>query len=163
MEALNKLFESNLINWLLLVAFLVYLWMKFMPGIFKDREDRINTALREAEQAKLEGRKFQEEQTARIANAEKEAESILVEAKQAAERMKADMSEKMRSDAEALQKKIDQQIATERQMAITELRSQAATVAIRLAEASLPGAITGNVKNGLEEQFVKQLDSIGNN
>ena len=163
MESLNALFESNLINWLLLVAFLVYLWMKFMPGIFKDREDRITTALREAEQARLEGRKFQEEQQTRIANAEKEAENILVEAKQMAERMKTEMSVEMRKDADSLQKKIDQQIATERQMAITELRSQAATVAIRLAEASLPGAITPNVKNGLQDQFIKQLDSIGNN
>lgn len=163
MEALSKLFESNLINWLLLVAFLIYLWMKFMPGIFKGREEGINTAIRDAEQAKLEGRKFQEEQQTRIANAEKEAENILVEAKQTAERMKLDMSKQMREDADNLQKKIEQQIATERQMAITELRSQAATIAIRLAEASLPGAITPNVKNGLQDQFIKQLDSIGNN
>ena len=154
-------FSNNLLNWLILVVLLVILWVKVMPGVFKDRKDRIDNALEEAKRARTEGQDFLRQQEARIANAEKEADTILVEAKEMATKLKTQLSEDMKKDAEALQKKIEQQIATERQMAITELRSQAAIVAIRLAEASLPGAITPNVKGGLMDQFVKQLDTIG--
>lgn len=161
MEELNKLFENNLINWAVLMVLLGVLWSKTMPGLFTARRNRIETALTEAGRAKQEGQAFIASQRERIANAEKEADQILVEAKKVAEEMKQQIAEQTKKDSEDLRRKIDQQIATHRQMVITELRSQAATLAVRLAEASLPGAITPNVKNGLQERFIDQLDSLG--
>lgn len=159
---MNEAFENNLINWVVLTLALLFMWNKFMPPLFADRRKRIDQALAQAEQIKKEGETFLALQRERIANAEKEADGILVEAKQVAERMKTSINEQSKKDAVDLQKKIDQQIATHRQMVIAELRSQAAVVAVRLAEATLPGAITGNVKQNLQEGFIGQLESIGN-
>ena len=161
MEGLFKVFENNLYNWIVLSAGLAFLWFKFMPGIFSDRERRINEALNRAAIAREEGRKLLEEQRIRINNAEREADQILVDAKRVAEDMRMQIGEQAKKEAADLQKKVEQQITTHRQMVITELRAQAATVAVRLAEASLPGAITPNVKKGLQERFVTQLESLG--
>lgn len=163
MHELFEIFENNLINWVVLVVLLVLLWQKIMPPVFEARRRKIEHALSEASRAKNEGEKFIAEQRARIENAEKEAEQILVEAKRVAEEMRQQIAEQSKKDAEDLHRKIEQQIATNRQMVITELRSQAATVAVRLAEASLPGAITSSVKQGLQERFISQLDQIGSN
>ena len=154
-------FRNNLANWIVLVILVGVLWTKFMPKTFGDRRRKIQTALDEATNARDEGTKFLASQKQRIDNAEREADQILVEAKEVAERMKLDIAEQTKKDAIDLQRKIEQQIQTHRQMVITELRSQAATVAVRIAEASLPGAITPNVKQGLQERFINQLDQIG--
>jgi F-type H+-transporting ATPase subunit b len=153
--------KSNLVNWLILIAFFIYLWNKNMPAIFGERRRKIQETLDEATRAREEGQKFLADQKQRIANAEVEAERILADAKKVAEQMKVQIAEQTKKDAEELKHKITQQIDTQKQMAITELRSQAATVAVRLAEASLPGAITDGVKKGLQDQFVKQMELIG--
>lgn len=156
-------FRNNLANWIVLVILVAILWSKNMPKAFADRRRKIQTALDEAAKAQQEGTQFITAQKQRIENAEREADQILVEAKQVAERMKVDIAEQTKKDAVDLEKKIEQQIQTHRQMVITELRSQAATVAVRIAEASLPGAITPSVKQGLQERFISQLDQLGSN
>jgi len=162
-DLMHQIFSNNIINWVILVGVIVYFWNKFMPPIFAARHQRIQGAIDDAAHAKRDGEDFLQEQKQRIANAETEAKKILEDAKQTAASMKQQESEVIKKEIAELEKKLEQQIATHRQMVITELRSQAAVAAVRLAEASLPGAITDNVKKGLQERFVSQLDQIGAN
>jgi F-type H+-transporting ATPase subunit b len=160
---MNELFSNNLINWLLLVVILIYMWMRLTPTIFAARKEKIDAAIREAEQARIEGEQFQKEQEARIQNAEAEASKILEDAKRVAADMAADIKKQTELESAALSKRIDEQIEAEKRLAITEMRSRAATVAVRLAEASLPGAITSSAKSRLLNQFVDQLDAGASN
>src|SRR5215475_4497349 len=127
-----EFFRNNLVNWLILVGVVYYFWMKIMPAVFGDRRQKIQSAIDDAERAKQEGQAFLTEQKARIANAEKESDDILVEARKVAEQVKQQAAEKAQADIAALERKLDQQIATHKQMVITELRSQAAVTAVRL-------------------------------
>lgn len=160
-EGLFGLFHNNLINWLLLVAVLVYMWMRITPAIFKGRQDDIETALLQAAESRKEGQAFLEEQRKKIENAEHEAETILVEARKVASEMKQQIVDQTAKDSQDLKHRIEQQIEGERRLAVTEMRSQAATVAVRLAEATLPGAITSTAKSRLLGEFVEQLDTVG--
>ena len=160
---MNEFFQNNLVNWLILVGVVSYFWMKIMPGVFGSRRQKIQSAIDDAVRAKQDGEAFLAEQRDRISNAEKEAERILVEANQVAEQIKVQTAERTTKEVAALQQKLEQQIANHRQLVIMELRSQAAVAAVRLAEASLPGAITPAVKKGLQERFVTQLDHLGAN
>ncbi len=156
-----ELFSNNLINWILLVLILAYMWVKLTPSMFSSREEKINGALKEAEKARLEGQDFFQKQEARIANAEEGSKSILDEAAKMAATMKAEIAAQAEAEAKALSERITQQIKAEQQQAITEMRSRTATVAVRLAEASLPGAITSSSKDRLLTEFVEQLDNGG--
>jgi F-type H+-transporting ATPase subunit b len=156
-------FHNNLINFLVLVVLLGLLWNKMMPALLASRKEKVHAALTDAARTRQEGEEFLQTQKQRIANAEREAEDILVEARRVAEQMKTQITEQTKKDAVDLEQKLVQQIETQRQMVITELRSQAAIGAVRLAEASLPGAITPKVKKGLQDRFVSQLDTIGSN
>jgi F-type H+-transporting ATPase subunit b len=162
-DMMHQIFGNNLINWVIFVGLIAFFWQKFMPPMFEARRQRIQGALDEAARAKAEGEAFLTQQRERIANAENEAQKILEDAKVTAQSMRSQESELIKKEIAELEKKLDQQISTHRQMVITELRSQAAVAAVRLAEASLPGAITDNVKKGLQERFVTQLDQIGAN
>lgn len=161
MEALTRLFENNLINWILLMCILAYMWMKVTPGIFAARKERIDASLNEAEKARIEGLEFAKKQEAIIANAKIELKKILEDSKQIAATMAAEIKKQTENDVKSLSVRIEQQIANEQHQAITEMRSRAATVALRLAEASLPGAITDSARTRLLSQFVDQLESGG--
>lgn len=157
---LFELFSNNLINWLALVALIAWLASKHLPGVFATRKEAIETVLKEASQARAEGQAFLEAQQKKIANAEKEAEKILVEAKQMAEQMRAQAEEQTNKAVADLSVKIEQQIAGERQIAITQLRAAAAKAAVRLAEATLPAHMTEGTKERLQGQFFQQLEEI---
>jgi F0F1-type ATP synthase membrane subunit b/b' len=90
-EAAKALFENNLINWLVLVAAIVYLWNKYVPPMFKAREEQIENSLKEAALAKKQGQELFQEQKKRVENAETEKKQILVEAKELAEQLKLQM------------------------------------------------------------------------
>ncbi len=158
---MTELFANNLINWLLLVAILIYMWMKITPGLFESRKERIESSLKEAEKARLEGQEFLKAQQARIANAEEETKQILEDAKKLAQTMAEDIKKQTENEEKSLKERISQQIEAEQQLAITEMRSRAATVAVRLAEASLPGAISSSSKSRLHNQFIEQLENGG--
>lgn len=152
-------FENNLINWLLLVVLLCILMAKIMPGIFQSRKESIESALSEASLAKQAGLAFLAEQESRVSNLEKEADGILVEAKQMAERMKQEMEAQTMKDMADLRTRIEHEMANERQLAISQLRTATAKAAIVLTEKSLPSAITDSAKARLMSQFLQQLEA----
>jgi F-type H+-transporting ATPase subunit b len=158
---MTEIFSNNLINWILLVLILGYMWMKITPAMFAERKNKIDGALNEAEKARVEGQEFFKKQEARIANAEEESKSILEDAEKMAAVMKAEIEKQTETETKSLSDRITQQISAEYQQAITEMRSRTATVAVRLAEASLPGAITDSAKSRLLGEFVEQLDNGG--
>lgn len=157
-ESLKALFENNLINWLVLMAGVLYLWNKFVPGMFKSREESITTAIANAQATKRQGEALLEEQKVKLANAEQEAAKILDEAKNLANQLKLQMEAQTKKDMADLETKIEQSIANEKQAAITQLRQAAARASIVLTEKALPTLLDENVKSRLLTQFMEQLD-----
>ena len=155
------LFADNTINWVVLALLVVYFMFRNLPPMFRKREDSITSAIEAANAARAEGESFLASQKEKIANAEKEAESILVDARAMAEQMKAQIERETEAEIAALSRKIEQQVAGERQIAITELRRTASRAAIALAEASLPGALTDAAKDRLMTDFTNQLEAVG--
>lgn len=151
------LFENNLLNWLGLVAIIVWLMARFLPSAFKEHKSTIASALKEAHEARIEGLSFLKSQEEKIASAEREAELIIIEAKKIAEKMKLEIEEQTRQDITDFSHKIEQQIANERKLAITQLRAQAAQVAINLTRANLPQHLSAAVDDRLLNQFIDQV------
>ncbi len=157
--SLYGLFKYNLINWLILLGLLAWAWNKYTPSMFQSRKERIETALAEAAAAKEKGEAFFREQQAKVANVEQESQRMLEEAKQLAAQLEQQMREQTVKEVADLQRKIESQIASERQLAITELRSAAARASIKLTEQILPTLMTAEAKSKLLSQFMEQLDS----
>lgn len=152
-------FENNLINWLLLVVGIIFLWQKYTPPMFAGRKQNIETSLKDAALAKEQGEQFLKEQEEKVANAEKEFAGILAEAKKLAAELKTQLEQQTTKDIADLRHKLDNQIANERLVAVSEMRSAAARAAIKLTEQSLPSLMNDSVKSKLLNQFMEQLDS----
>jgi F-type H+-transporting ATPase subunit b len=160
LDQAKELFENNLINWVLLVVGLVYLYNKFVPPMFVQREERIKAAIADAAEAKRQGEELLAEQKKRIENAEAEQKQILAEARHLADTLKLQMEAQAKADSAQLLTKIEQQIANERQAAVTELRQAAAAASIKLTEQILPSLLDGEAKAKLLNQFIEQLDTM---
>jgi F-type H+-transporting ATPase subunit b len=152
--------QSNLINWLILVALLVWLAGKYLPPIFQVRKAAIESELIAARRAKENAAKALEDQKQKVAAADREVDGILAEAKQIAEQMRLEMDKQTDKDVVEVLKKFDLALANERQMAISETRAIVIRAAIKLAEASLRSAMTEQARDKLLTQFVEQLDNL---
>ena len=157
-DAAKALFENNVINWIVLVIGVLYLWNKNVPQMFKSREEAIQTALKDAAAAKKQAEELLAEQKKRIANAEQEKNNILSDAKHLASEMKQQMEAQTAKDVADLRTKIEQQLANERQLAVTQLKEVAAKASISLTEKVLPTLLDENAKARLLTQFMEQLD-----
>lgn len=157
--AVAHIFENNVINWLVLVVLLVLLWNKVTPPMFAKREEGINTALREAAEARAQGEAFLKEQEAKVANVEEEVAKKKADAKALAEELKVQREKQTTKDLADLTQKLQNQIATERAVAVTDLRSTAAKAAIHLTAEALPSMMNDTIRGKLLNQFMEQLDS----
>ncbi|HEY9712022.1 MAG TPA: hypothetical protein V6C72_01055 [Chroococcales cyanobacterium] len=158
-EAFNLFdFKNNVINWVVLVALVVWLWNKFTPGAFQSRKEKIDALLAEAAANRKAGEDFLKEQRQRVANAEKEAQEILADASKLAGELKVQMQESTAKDMETLKHKIENQIESERRVAVNSLRQAAARASIELTREVLPTLMNEKTKAKLLTQFIEQLD-----
>lgn len=157
-----EFFKNNLVNWLILVGLIVWAIQKAVPAMVEKRAKAIDEAIEASNKAKTEAEEFLKEQTEKVANAEAEAANILEEAKVVAVQMKKEMIAQTESDIASLKHKFDAAIENERQVVVTETRKAAVKAAMKLSEGYLRSNISDSQRAVLMNQFVQELDSIGN-
>lgn len=153
--------KSNVINWVILTAAILYGWAKIVPPMLEARSRQIRESLDSAASAREEARTFLSEQEQRIENAQKEADTIVEEAKVVAEQMKKEIETQTENEINSLHAKLESSLAAERQMVITEMRSAAAKAAIELSKSYLESNVSEADKKRLLTQFMQQVDTIG--
>jgi F-type H+-transporting ATPase subunit b len=157
---LMGMFENNVINWLLLVAFLYWIMATKLPPVFKGREESIKATLSQAQKAREEAEALLNQQKTAVANAEAEAENILKEAKNAAHEMQVAIEEQTKKDVADMLHKFENALAAERQVLVSQMRQAAVHAAIDLARVELASRVTPEVRANLLNQFMGQLETL---
>jgi len=152
--------KSNVINWLLLVGFIVYACSKLVPPILENRRKSIEDQLSNARKAKQDAEAYLEEQKKRIADSEKEASKIIDEAKTIAAQLKKDIAEQTARESAELERKIEMALQTERQMLVNEVRTAAVKAAVELSRSYLEQNVSEEDNKRLLTGFMQQLDTI---
>lgn len=153
-------FKSNLLNWLLLVALLGWLYTKYVPPILRARKEQIDADLKAATDAREAAAKALDEQKQKVAKSDLEAERIIVEAKEEAAQLRDHIGSQTDKDLAELLRKFEGQAANERRLAISQMRQIAVKAAITLAEENMTQAMTEEKRSKLLNQFIEQLDII---
>lgn len=153
-------FKTNLVNWLILMGLIIWAWNKAVPGILDKRAKSIDESLDQARKSREESEKFLASQRSKLANAEAEAAKILSDAKNAASAMKADLEAQTEKDMQALVQKFESSIASERQVLVNEIRTQAVHAAIALSKGYLASNMKQEDKEQMVNQFLEQLDAL---
>ncbi len=155
--------DSGLLFWMTLVFVIVFLilWKWGFPSIIKmvnDRKAYIDESLRKAHEA-----------NEKLANIQRESESILQEArekqalilKEAAETRDAIVEkaqQKARDEGTRLLNEAKAQIETEKQNAIRDIRTQVAELSVQVAEKVIRGSLSTDAKQ--MDLIDKLLDEV---
>ncbi len=147
-----------IVNFAVLVAILVWAGRKPMSEFFKKRTETIEKALKEAEEAKNLAQKTLDETKERLKNTESEINEILEAAKKSGEKDK----EALIAEGERLKNKILEQTKTniefELQKAKKAIKSEAALMALELAEKQIKSQLGEKEHASLINEYIKKLE-----
>lgn len=131
-------------TWITFVAVLLVLWKvawKPLLGAVESRENRINDSLQKAENARQEAEKLLAQQHEKLAVAQEEIQGMIKEARQTAEKMRNDLIEQARTDAEKVKERARSDIEKERDMMMVSLKKEIANLVLETTSKLLGVAV----------------------
>lgn len=120
----------------------------------KKREGDIEDALAEAEKARSEMQNLKAENAGLLAEAREEKAKILKEAKEISQQMVNEAKDKARDEAKKLIDNAKQEIENQKMAAMIDVKNQAGTLALEIAEKVIKKELKGNAEH---ESFVSGL------
>jgi len=103
-------------------------------GILEEREKKIKDSLDQAERHRSEAERRLKEYEAKLSAVGKEAEGILLAAKERAQRLMEENEQRLTSEAERIKGDATRQIEQERRKALQDIRAQTTELALMVAE-----------------------------
>ncbi|NJR64670.1 MAG: F0F1 ATP synthase subunit B [Leptolyngbyaceae cyanobacterium CRU_2_3] len=141
--------ETNLINLVIIISALVYFGRGFLGKTLSERRAKIETAIQEAEQRKRQAAAALADQQQKLAQAQAEAARIRSEAETRAQAAREAVLAQAKEDVERLKASAVQDLNTQQEKIINEVRQRIAGMAIQQAESQL--------RSGLSQQTQQQL------
>lgn len=153
------LFIWTIFTFLLLLVLLAKFAWKPLLAFLATREETIKTSLENAQTAKKELERLQQESTQIIRKAHGEAESIVSRSWSDAEKVREEMKQKAKSEADAIVKESQRQIELETGRALRQIRSEVADLSIAIASKVIQRNVSREDNNRLIEDTLKQIES----
>jgi F-type H+-transporting ATPase subunit b len=154
--------DPGLFIWTILV-FLVLLtllakfaWNPLLRAL-EARQNTITKALDDAQTARMELERLNRESEAIIRQARVEAEQIIVMTRADAERLKEEMKQKARSEADGIVKNAERQIQLETARALQQIRHEAADLGVAIASKLIQRNLNREDNEKLIDEALKQL------
>jgi F-type H+-transporting ATPase subunit b len=140
----------------LLFALAKFAWRPLLAAL-ESRQDSIKKALDDAAQAKKELEQLHEQSAQLIREARVEAESIIGKSRADAERLRAEMKEKARAEADAVVKNAERQIQLETTRALQQIRAEAVDLSVMIASKIIQRNLSKEDNERLIEEALKQV------
>ncbi len=152
----------GLIFWITLTfLLLLFVLRRFAWGpitrALSEREQRIDESIKSAEKALAEARQIQADNERARREADQEAQRVIRETREAAEKLRAVEVEKTREQIRQMQEQAQAEIEREKEGALTELRAEVADLAIKAAEKILDESLDEPRQKKLVRNFLDDL------
>ena len=157
------LFIWTILTFLVLVALLTKFGWQPLMQMLDARQEGIKKSLSDAENARRELEQLQQESSQIIRKARIEAESIISKSWSDAEKLREEMKQKARSEADAIVKESQRQIELETGRALRQIRSEVADLSIAIASKVIQRNVTKEDNDRLIQDTLKQMDTSRSN
>ena len=143
---MNLTSPESLIFWTSLIFIVFFLLMRKLAwkpilGAVKSREDSINNALLAAENAKKDMQNLKADNEKLLAEARAERDLMMKEAREIKEKMINDAKSEAQAQGEKMIEQAKATIASEKNAAIADLKSQVGALSLEIAEKVLKGEL----------------------
>lgn len=142
----------------LLLIFLVkkYAWGN-ITSVLDERAEKISSDIDGAEEARKKAEELASKREAELAGSRTEAKTIIENAKETAEKSKADILAEAKLEAGRLKEKANQEIAQNKAEALQSVKGDVADLTISLAGKIISQNLDGKAHKELIDQYIDQL------
>ena len=159
--------DPGLFIWTILTFLvLLYLLAKFAWGpllkALEERQETIRKSLEDADQAKRELERLQQESAQIIADARAEAQSIMVKSRADAETVREDLRRKAKEEGDALIRGAQRQIELETARALQQIRHEVVDLSLTVASKLIRKNLTQEDNDALIQDSLTQIDTAHN-
>jgi len=153
------LFIWTIVTFLVLLTLLAkFAWTPLLEAL-ESRQNAIRKSLDDAAQAKQELERLREESAQIIREARIEAESIITKSRADAERLRVEMKEKARAEADGVVRNAERQIQLETTRALQQIRNEAIDLSMMIASKIIQRNLSKEDNERLIDEAVKQIES----
>jgi F-type H+-transporting ATPase subunit b len=152
-----NIFEANLINLAILVGILFYFGRKTLGNILSERSSNIAQAIAEAEQRQKNAAEVLAKQQQQLAQAQAQAESIRKNAQESAKGAAAAIAAQTEKDIQRLKEMAAQDLSSEQQRVIAELRQRVVAMSLEKVKSQLAGRLDESAQQQLINRSIAQL------
>ena len=154
------LFIWTIVTFLVLLGLLAkFAWRPLLQAL-ETRQERIRKSLEDAERAKQELERVQQESAKIMRQARIEAESIVTQTRADAERLRGELKQKAKDEADNILRNAQQQIQLQTRQAIQQIRGEVADIAVLLASKLLERNIAKEDNARLIDDTLKQIETM---
>jgi F-type H+-transporting ATPase subunit b len=153
------LFIWTILTFLVLLALLAkFAWRPLLQAL-DSRQESIRKSLDDAKQAKQELERLQTESAEIVRQARVEAESIVTRSRADAERLREEIKQKARTEADGIVKNAERQIQLETGRALQQIRREAVDLSVMIASKLIQRNLTREDNERLIEEALKQVET----
>jgi F-type H+-transporting ATPase subunit b len=152
------LFIWTIITFIVLMALLTkFAWGPLMRAL-ESRQATIRKALDDAQQAKQELEQLHQQSAEIIKKARADAESIIVQSRSDGERVREDLKQKAKADADGLVRNAERQIQLETTRAVQQIRNEAVELSVMIASKLIQRNLSKEDNERLIEEALRQIE-----
>ncbi|MEM0979106.1 MAG: F0F1 ATP synthase subunit B [Cyanobacteria bacterium P01_H01_bin.58] len=149
--------ETNLINLAIIIGVLIYFGSKFLGNTLASRRAAIEESIQDAERRKREASASLAEQQQNLAQAQLKAKEIAETAKQNAEKLRQEIIAQAEADVARMRDMAAQDMSSQQERVVRELRQQIAEKAIARVESELPSRLNADAQEQLINKSIALL------
>ena len=152
------LYIWTILTFLVLVALLAkFAWRPLLAAL-ETRQESIRKSLDDALQAKQELERLQVESAQIIRQARVEADAIISKSRTDAERLREEMKQKARGDADGIVRNAERQIQLETTRALQQIRAEAVDLSVMIASKIIQRNLSKEDNQRLIDEALKQVE-----
>ena len=143
----------------LLIMFLILKRFLFKPvqKLFETRKKQVETMYAEADQTRSEADSMKQEYETRLASARDEADSLVRNAVQTAQKRSDDIVAEAHSQASHLKQKAEEEIAKEKQQMLQDVRGEISDIAVSIASKVVEREINPQDHQDFVDDFIRNV------
>ncbi len=161
MSFIDYIFHSNIINFIIVVAFLVWLnKVQKFTSIIDQRQEEISTKVLDSEESKRRA-EFKLEQTkTQLCNSSEKIDAIVKDGKQVAKSLSSEIVIEAKKDAKELESKTEHVIDTKRTQAVSEIKIKITGAAFEIAREHIKQSLDDRMHQKFIDEFIESLDNL---
>jgi F-type H+-transporting ATPase subunit b len=153
------LYIWTILTFLVLLTLLAkFAWGPLLKAL-EERQTLIRKSLEDAQQARQELERLNQEQQRIIASARAEADTIVSQSRSDAERLRQELRESARGEAANIVKNAERQIELQTQQALRQIRQEAVELSVAIASKLLARNLSKEDNDRLIQQTLDQFDT----